>query len=54
MNVINKFMDYRATQEHKLVHGVDGRQLELGDVNTINLTMLNVTRLMLLVRFLPN
>ena len=42
MKVLNKFMDYRATQEHKLLHGVDGRKLELGDVNTINITMLNV------------
>ncbi|KAH8548841.1 hypothetical protein BGW37DRAFT_505277 [Umbelopsis sp. PMI_123] len=41
MKVINKFLDYRADQEHKLIHGIDGRKVELGDVNTINLTMLN-------------
>jgi hypothetical protein len=43
MKVINKFMDYRADQEYKLIHGIDGRKVELGDVNTVNLTMLNVS-----------
>ncbi|CAM0135901.1 adenylate cyclase [Umbelopsis sp. WA50703] len=41
MKVVNKFLEYRADQEHKLIHGIDGRKVELGDVNTINLTMLN-------------
>lgn len=43
MKVINKFLEYRADQEHKLIHGIDGRKVELGDVNTVNLTMLNVS-----------
>jgi aminoacylase len=43
MKVVNKFLEYRADQEHKLIHGIDGRKVELGDVNTINLTMLNVS-----------
>jgi hypothetical protein len=30
MRVVNKFLAYRAEQEHKLIHGVDGKKLELG------------------------
>jgi hypothetical protein len=46
MRVVNKFLAYRAEQEHKLIHGVDGKKFELGDVNTVNLTMLNVSKVL--------
>ena len=54
MKIVNKFLTFREEQFEHLQKGVHQCGMKLGDVTTVNLTMLNVCKLFIISHLLVN